>query len=87
MKTRFLIIIVIAIVASSAGVSITWMEYGSVCNKPVTDHLQKHSNLFDENTTHETYGILEIGYPFGVHSWNVKQCVDHVLEQRELEKK
>ena len=44
MKTRLLIIVVIAIIASSAGAFITWMEYGSVCNKPVIDHLQKYSN-------------------------------------------
>lgn len=65
MKTRVLAIVVIAIIASSAGASIVWMEYGSVCNKPVTDHLQKYSNLFDENS--DGIFLMEpIGLPFGV---------------------
>ena len=70
MKTRLLIIIVIATIASSAGVSITWMEYGSACNKPVTDHLQRYSNLFDENFD-GTFAIEDIGFPFGVHEMNI----------------
>ena len=59
-----------------------WEEYGMICNNAVTGHLQKYSNLFDENTTHKTYAIHDIGYPPGVHSWNVKECVDFVLEKR-----
>lgn len=58
-----------------------------ICNSAVGTHLQKYSNLFDENTTKETYGILEIGLPFGVHPGNVKECVDYVFEQRTLERK
>ena len=87
MKTRLLIIIGISLLFVISTSIVLWTEYGMVCNNAVVAHLQKYSNLFDENTTKETYVILEIGYPFGVHSWNVKQCVDHVLEQRELEKK
>lgn len=67
--------------------AVLWLEYGMVCNNAVVAHLQEYSNLFDENTTKDTYGILEVGYPFGVHSWNVKECVDYVLEQRELDRK
>ena len=87
MKTKFLIISGISLLFVISTSIVLWSEYGMVCNNAVTAHLQKYSNLFDENTTHETYGIEQIGYPFGVHSWNVKQCVDHVLEQKELEKK
>ncbi len=61
---------------------VLWPEYGMVCNNAVTKHLQKHSNLFDENTTHETYAIQDIGFPFGVHSWNVQECVNYTFEQR-----
>lgn len=64
-----------------------WIEYGIVCNDHVIDHLRKYSNLFDGNTTRETFGMLEIGYPFGVHGGNIKECVDFVLEQRELARK
>ena len=85
MKTKLLIVIVIAIVASSAGVSIIWMEYGSVCNKPVTDHLQKHSNLFDENFDGE-FAMEDIGFPFGVHELNIQECVNHMLEKRKMDK-
>ncbi len=84
MKTRvFIIIVLIAILAISIG-TVMWPEYGMVCNNTTIKHLQKYSNLFDENTIHETYGILEIGYPFGVHGGNVKECVDFILEKRTL---
>ncbi len=63
-----------------------WTEYGTVCNEHVVEHLKKYSNLFDKNTTKETYGILEIGYSFGVHGGNIKECVDYVLEQKELDR-
>ena len=85
MKTRVLIIIVIAIIASSAGASITWMEYGSVCNKAVTDHLQKYSNLFDENSD-GTFSMEWISLPFGVNESNIQECVNHVLEKRKTDK-
>lgn len=62
--------------------AVIWEEYGMVCNNAVIGHLQKYSNLFDENTPSQTYIMLDIGYPFGVHSWNVKECVDFVLEKR-----
>lgn len=87
MKTRLLIIIGISLLFVISTSVVIWPEYGMVCNNAVVAHLQKYSNLFDEDTTQETLAIEDIGYPFGVHSWNVKQCVDHVLEQRELDRK
>ena len=92
MKTRLLIIIIVSIIVSITVILVSafaWIEYGMVCNDNVIEHLQKYSNLFDENTTRETYGTLDIGFPFGVHGGNVKECIDYVLEQRssmELEK-
>jgi len=81
MKTRLLIIIgIITLVAISSGV-VMWLEYGVVCNKAVLDHLQKYSNLFDENFDGK-FAILDIGYPFGVHDLNIQECVQHVLEKR-----
>ncbi|MGY5147901.1 MAG: hypothetical protein ACW9W4_07880 [Candidatus Nitrosopumilus sp. bin_7KS] len=68
-----------------------WIEYGVVCNDHVIDHLRKYSNLFDENTTRETFGMLERGdpsgmlergYPFVVHGGNIQECVDYVFESR-----
>jgi len=82
LKTRLLIIIGISSIIAISIFVVAWPEYGMVCNNAVVVHLQKYSNLFDENTTKETYGILEIGYPFGVHPGNVKECVDSVLEKR-----
>lgn len=87
MKTNLLIIIVISsLFVISIGI-VLWPEYGIVCNNAVDTHLQRYSNLFDENTTHETYVIEAIGLPFGVHPGNVKECVDDVLEQRALDRK
>jgi hypothetical protein len=85
MKTRLMIIIAIAIIASSAGVAIIWTEYGSVCNKPVTDHLQKYSNLFDEDFD-GTFSMEWISLPFGVNESNIQECVNHVLEKRKTDK-
>ena len=64
--------------------AVLWTEYGMVCNNAVVEHLQKYSNVFDDSITYDTYGIEEIGYPFGVHSYNIKQCIDFVLENRTL---
>ena len=84
MKTELLIIVVcVGITIISIGV-VLWPEYGMVCNNAVTEHLKKYSNLFDENTTRQTYVIVEIGYPFGIHGGNIQECIDYVLEQREL---
>ena len=85
MNPRVLIIAVIAIIASSVGASIIWMEYGSVCNKPVTDHLQKYSNLFDENSD-GVFSMESIGLPFGVNESSIQECVNHVLEKRKIDK-
>ncbi len=85
MKTSLLVIIAIAIVASSAGASVTWMEYGTVCNKPVTNHLQKHSNLFDENFD-GTFSMEWISLPFGVSESSIQECVNHILEKRKTDK-
>ena len=74
-------IVVVSLVVISMG-NVMWIEYGMVCNNAVAKHLQKYSNLFDENTTRDTYGILEIGLSFGVHPGNVKECVDFVFEQQ-----
>ena len=85
MKIRLLIIITIAIIASSAGVTIIWTEYGSVCNKPVTDHLQKYSNLFDEDFD-GIFSMEWISLPFGVNESSIQECVNHVLEKRKTDK-
>ena len=85
MNPRVLIIVVIAIIASSVGASIIWMGYGSVCNKPVADHLQKYSNLFDENFD-GTFSMESIGLPFGVNEYSIQECVNHMLEKRKADK-
>lgn len=85
MKTGVLIIVVIAIIMSSTGVSIIWMEYGSVCNKPVTEHLQKYSNLFDENFD-GAFSMESIGLPFGVNESSIQECVNHMIEKRNADK-
>ena len=82
MKTRFLMIAGISSMLLIPIGYVMWTEYGMVCNNAVADHLQKYSNLFDEDTTYETYGINAIGLPFGVHPGNVKECVDFILEKR-----
>ena len=82
MKTKFLIIAGISSILLIPIGYFLWIEYGMICNHAATAHLQKYSNLFDENTTYETYGINAIGLPFGVHPGNLKECVDHTLEQR-----
>ena len=85
MKTRVLIIIGITIIVFSAGVSVIWVEYGSVCNRSVTDHLQKYSNLFDENFD-ESFSMESIGLPFGVNESSIQECVNHILEKRKTDK-
>jgi len=85
MKTRLLIIITIAIIAFSAVISMMWMEYGSVCNKSVMNHLQKYSNLYDEDFD-GTFSIEWISLPFGVNESNIQECVNHVLEKRKVDK-
>jgi hypothetical protein len=85
MKTGLLIIITIAIIASSAGVAMIWTEYGSVCNKAVTDHLQKYSNLFDEDFD-GIFSMEWISLPFGVNESSIQECVNHVLEKRKADK-
>lgn len=82
---RLFMIIAIAIIASSVGAFMMWAEYGLVCNKSVTDHLQKHSNLFDD-TFDGTFAINAEGFPFGVHGINIQECVNHVLEKRNADK-
>ena len=62
--------------------AVMWQEYGMVCNNAVTKHLQKYSNLFWDEVTYETYAIENIGFPFGVHSWNVQECVNFTFEER-----
>ncbi|MCH9657443.1 hypothetical protein K0U27_01895 [archaeon] len=89
MKTRFLIIIGIFSIIMLFIFAVMWPKYGMVCNNAVVEHLQKYSNVFDDDITYDTYGIEGIGFPFGVHEWNVKECVDFTLEKRtsiELEK-
>ena len=82
MKIRLCIIIgLIVIIMISIGI-VLWSEYGMVCNNAVVAHLQKHSNLFWDEVTYDTYGIEDIGYPFGVHSWNVQECVNFTFEKR-----
>lgn len=82
MKVRLIIIAGIFSMLLIPTIHFLWIEYGMVCNNAVTEHLQEYSNLFDENTTHETYGINEIGLPFGVHLGNLQECIDHTLKQR-----
>jgi len=86
MKTRLLIIVgIIPILTIPIG-SMLWQDYGMVCNNAVVEHLDKYSNVFEDSTTYDTYGINEIGLPFGVHGWNIKECVDFTFEQRNLMK-
>ena len=82
MNTKILIIIAVSSILMIPIGYFMWIKYGMVCNNAVTQHLQKYSNLFDENITRETYGINEIGLPFGVHPGNLQECVDYTLEQR-----
>ena len=82
MNTRILIIIGISSVIAIPIFAVMWQEYGMVCNNTVVAHLQKHSNLFWDEVTFDTYGIKDIGFPFGVHSWNVQECVDLTFEKR-----
>lgn len=79
-KTLYKILILCLVFTIPISISM-WIEYGTICNENVVEHLRKYSNLFDENTTKETFGTLDVGYPFGVHGGNVKECVDYVLEQ------
>lgn len=83
MKTRLLIIFTITIIAASLG-AVMWTEYGVVCSRPVLDHLQKYSNLFDENFDGK-FVIHDVGFPFGVHELNIQECVNNVLEKRKTE--
>ena len=62
-----------------------WIEYGTVCNEHVFEHLKKYSNLFNEDYNGE-FAIKEIGYSFGVHEGNILECVDYIQELRENEK-
>lgn len=83
-KTKIIFKIIIPCIVFSILVFVSlWIEYGTVCNDHVVEHLQKYSNLFDGNTTRETFGMNEIGYPFGVHGGNIQECVDYVFENRE----
>ena len=84
MKTRVLVIIAVSSALVIPIGYFLWIEYGMVCNNAVRQHLEKYSNLFDENTTFETYAVHEVGTPFGVHSWNMQECVNHILEKRSL---
>ena len=82
MKTRFLITIGIFSVITVSIFAVMWSEYGMVCNNAVSAHLQENSNLFWDEVTYDTYVIESIGFPFGVHSWNVQECVNFTLEER-----
>lgn len=81
MKKIFKIIIPCTVFFILVSVSL-WIEYGIVCNDHVVDHLRKYSNLFADNTTRDTFGMNEIGYPFGVHGGNIQECVDYVFDYR-----
>ena len=81
-KPMFKIIIPCVVFFTLVFISL-WLEYGIVCNDHVVEHLRKYSNLFDGNTTKETFAIHAIGYPFGVHELNVKECVDYVFANSE----
>ena len=82
MQSKFLIMIAASSILLIPFGYFLWTEYVMMCNNAVTEHLRKYSNLFDENTIHETFGINDIGFPFGVHSWNIQECVDHTLKKR-----
>ena len=85
LRIGFLIVIGVSLILTVSISYLMWEEYWMVCNDNVTAHLQKYSNLFDENTTRQTFGMNEIGYPFGVHGGNIQECKDYVFEQRELD--
>ena len=81
MKAKFLIVVITTIIVISASVSVIWMEYGAVCNKPVTDHLKKYSNLFDGDFDGK-FSMESIGLPFGVTEHSIQECVNQTLEKR-----
>ena len=84
MKTIFLIIVGIIAFLTFPLSNVVWTEYGMVCNNAVKDHLGKYSNAFDDSVSHYNYFINEVGYEFGVHPGNIKECVDFTFEQRAL---
>lgn len=59
-----------------------WQDYGMVCNNAVVEHLDKYSNVFESSVTYNNYSLESIGFPFGVHGLNLKECVDFTIEQR-----
>lgn len=85
LKTIYKTLILCLVFAIPISISM-WVEYGVVCNDNVVDHLQKHSNLFDDDYEGE-FAMNDIGYPFGVHELNIQECVDYVLEQRASDRK
>jgi hypothetical protein len=84
MKTRLLIIVGIITMITIPISTELWTEYGMVCNNAVVKHLQKYSNAFEDSISHYNYFINEVGYEFGVHPGNIKECVDFTFEQRAL---
>ena len=51
------------------------------CNEPILIHLEKYSNLFDEEFD-GVYGIEDIGLPDGVSQEKFEECVDIIYEKR-----
>ena len=82
MKIKLLGIIGITAIILISVFLLMWPEYGMTCNNAVVAHLQKYSNLFSENVSFDTFAMEEVGYPFGVHSLNIQECVNFVFENQ-----
>lgn len=80
MKARYIIFGAVSTVVVVLVFALLWMQYGFVCNPAVSEHLHKHSNLFDEGFDGDFF-IEDIGLPFGVTEMGIQECVDHVLSR------
>ena len=82
MKVKLLVLVIIGIIVVSVGI-VSWTTYGIACSKPVLEHLEKYSNVFDDDA--DEYIIAAIGLPFGVSQENLDSCAQQILEQKKLE--
>lgn len=56
-------------------------SYEHGCNEPIFLHLEKYSNLLDEEFV-GVYSIEDIGLPDGVSQEKFEECVDFIYEKR-----
>lgn len=83
MKTHLLALVAVVIIAVSVGM-VLWTSYGVACSKPVLDHLERYSNVFDDAA--DDYVIASIGLPFGVSQKSLDSCAKQIIEQRKEHK-